>query len=503
MAPSATPTSNGAGTGASDTTFASSSKVTSFGATAAVSPSTSIDYASYLSNAAKHRPVAPIRSLFPLEEIPGMLSLLAGKPNPETFPFESITVNLKPNPETQKSEEIKIQGDDLYLALQYGATAGLPRLTKWLSNMQSNVHKRAVDNKIWQISLGVGSQDSLNKSFEALINPGDVFLCETPAYAGILPCLGSVHADVVAVESDDQGVSAEYLSRLLANWKVDPATATKPMPKVLYTTPTGANPSGTTSSEERKLAILNLSRKYNFLIIEDDPYYFLNFEGLGEDPVTRPRPASYFCLDGQTTSDIGGPGRVLRFDSFSKILSGGMRLGFMTAHPTFITAVDHATASANLQTSGVAQAVALAAFERWGHEGFLQHCDRVSQFYKERRDRFESMARKVLGGNSSRGAVAEWITPTAGMFLWLKLILPPVESSKEGDSYTLISKEAKEAGVLAVPGVGFMPDARKSCYVRTSFSLIPEADFEEAFTRLRRVVEEKWQKEGLKLPGSA
>lgn len=169
----------------------------------------------------------------------------------------------------------------------------------------------------------------------------------------------------------------------------------------------------------------------------------------------------------------------------------------MSAHPTFTSAVDMTTAAANLQTSGVAQAVALSILEHWTLPGFLEHCDRVSQFYKERRDRFESTARRVLGKSP---AVAEWVTPTAGMFLWLKLILPPTPDAPQGDSYQLISKEAKEAGVLAVPGVGFMPDASKSCYVRTSFSLIDEADFEEAFSRLRRVIEDKWKHEGKEIP---
>lgn len=154
----------------------------------------------------------------------------------------------------------------------------------------------------------------------------------------------------------------------------------------------------------------------------------------------------------------------------------------------------------NLQTSGVTQAVALSILESWSLPGFLRHCDRVSLFYKERRDRFEATARRILGGEGSKAPVAEWVTPTAGMFLWLKLILPPTPDAPEGDSFQLISKEAKEAGVLAVPGVGFMPDASKSCYVRTSFSLIAEQDFEEAFRRLRRVIEDKWAKEGLSLP---
>lgn len=322
MAPEATSTTataNGHGT-PSDTTFASSSKVggpTPSGNRAA--SSSALDPTFFLSNAAKTRPAQPIRGLFPLEQIPGMLSLLAGKPNPETFPFESIQVNLKAGPNDKQGAKVSIAGDDLYQALQYGPTSGLPRLNAWLVELQQKVHRRNKDAASWQVALGVGSQDLLTKSFEALLNAGDTILCESPAYAGILPSLASIHAEVVAVDSDAEGVSATHLSSLLSNWYSDPSTATKPFPKALYTTPTGANPSGTTSSEQRKREIIALSRQFNILILEDDPYFFLNFQGLGEDPVTRERPLSYFALDGEDVEKAGGAGRVLRYDSFSKV----------------------------------------------------------------------------------------------------------------------------------------------------------------------------------------
>lgn len=437
-----------------------------------------------------------------------MLSLLAGKPNAETFPFASLSIQLKPTPEDSKQEikDLTVDGDDLAQALQYGPTAGIPRLNRWLLELQSKTHRRAItasaqDANPWAVTVGNGSQDLLNKTIEAIINPGDSILVESPVYAGILPCMTAVGANIVDVDSDEQGISPIVLEKLLSSWHQDPSTATKPFPKLLYTTPTGANPSGTTASEQRKRDILTLVRRYNVLLMEDDAYYFLNFAGLGQDAVSRPRPKSYFALDGEE-ADIYGSGRVIRFDSFSKILSGGMRLGFMTAHPIFLNAVNRTTSSTNLQPSGVAQAITLSILEHWKLDGFLRHCDRVATFYKERRDTFEGFAKKVLGtNNGSQVAVAEWVTPTAGMFLWLKLRLPPTsDSPTEGDSYPLISEKAKAAGVLAVPGVAFMPTGNKTCYVRTSFSLIEEEHFEEAFKRLRGVILEAWEERGMQVP---
>lgn len=117
---------------------------------------------------------------------------------------------------------------------------------------------------------------------------------------------------------------------------------------------------------------------------------------------------------------------------------------------------------------------------------------------KRRRDNFEAKAHKHLEG------VAEWVTPVAGMFLWLKLRLPPSNASDssssapadEGDSFELISTKAKAAGVLAVPGMAFMPSGGKTCYVRTSFSIIPEEEVDEAFRRLRKVVLGAWEEAG-------
>lgn len=140
--------------------------------------------------------------------------------------------------------------------------------------------------------------------------------------------------------------------------------------------------------------------------------------------------------------------------------------------------------------------------QNWGHKGLLQHADRVASFYRARRDNFEEKARVVLGADKSKGqkSVATWITPVAGMFLWLRLKLPPSAVSESGDSFAVIREKAMKKNILAVPGMSFLPDKAISCYVRTSFSLIPEDSVEEGFRRLRSVVEEVWNEQGLEMP---
>ncbi|KAJ1585400.1 hypothetical protein NDA12_005299 [Ustilago hordei] len=465
-----------------------------------------IDLARFLSQSARNRPASVIRSLFPAEMIPGMLSLLAGKPNPDTFPFESLSLNLKPEAEAGPIS-LTIQGEDLNVALQYGATAGIPKLVQWITQLQTHMHKRDVvtpGSKLdgvagrtpWRVTTGNGSQDLLHKTFDALLNPGDVILVESPVYTGILPSLVMLKVKIVPVESDDEGLMATRLAEMMEKWETDPVTAGLARPKCLYTTPTGANPAGTTASDDRKRQILALARQHDFLLLEDDPYYYLHFEGLDQDAVTRARPKSYWALE-EKHRERWGTGRVLRFESFSKILCAGIRIGFATGPNEILDAVDANTANSNLQPSGVAGVVAYTLLNYWGIPGFLRNVDNVARYYVKRRDNFEAKARKVLG----EAGVARWVTPVAGMFLWLKLNLPPAgEDTPEGDSFALISDKAKAKGVLAVPGVAFIPDGSKTCYVRTSFSLIAEKDVEEAFKRLRDVVLEAWKEAGKEMP---
>ncbi|CAO1627874.1 unnamed protein product [Parajaminaea phylloscopi] len=492
MAPTSTGSANGNGvptTLVNPAKLAAASSSSSSSASPSVSSNNVIDASAYLSASAKSRMPAPIRSLFPLEKTPGMISLLAGKPNADTYPIAGLSVQLKPVIQGEEPTTLNIQGTDLEEALQYGPTRGMPRLVTFLESIQERVHRRPIDHSVWQVTQGIGSQDLLTKAFECIFDKDDTFLVESPAFAGIYPSLHTLGVNLVPVATDDEGVCPKSLSQILDSWPAD-----KKKPKGLYTTPIGANPSGTTSGPQRMRDVLAVCRKHKTLIFEDDPYYYLAFEGLGEDPVTRPRPRSYFSIEGM---DDGPKGLVLRFDSFSKVLSGGMRMGYLTGHPVLVDAVDKSSANLNLQTSGVTQAIALTILEHWQLDGFLEHADRVSAFYKARRDKFEAAVHRILGGNGGeKASVAEWVTPKAGMFLWLKLKLP----EDVDDSFDVISNEAKDAGVLAVPGRAFMPLGDPCVYVRTSFSLLPEADFDEACHRLRRVIEGLWSARGLQVP---
>lgn len=163
---------------------------------------------------------------------------------------------------------ITIEDPDLATALQYAPSAGIPKLREWLADLQAHVHERPRGD--YAISVGSGSQDLMFKGFQAVLNPGDPVLLETPMYAGVLPALRILKADYAEVDVDDQGLSAKNLEKVLSEWPAD-----KKRPRVLYTSPIGSNPSGCSASKERKLEVLKVCKKYDVLIFEGGCFFSL------------------------------------------------------------------------------------------------------------------------------------------------------------------------------------------------------------------------------------
>ncbi|KAF8626924.1 hypothetical protein AX17_006425 [Amanita inopinata Kibby_2008] len=422
-------------------------------------------YTPFLSINAKERKPSPIRTLLPMEDTPGMISLLAGKPNGSMFPFTSVSFTASSPADATQETTLTIDGKDLADCLQYGPTDGIKELLNWLYGLQELVHGRK-RGEGWKISVGAGSQDLIFKAITALVNPGDPVLVESPVYAGVIPMFHTLHCEQIEVETDSNGIRSSSLRSILENWPVD-----KPKPRILYTVPYGCNPTGMSATLERRKEVLRLARQHDFIILEDDPYFYVYYG-------KAPRSPSYFELE-LSEPEVG---RVLRFDSISKIVSAGIRIGFASGPAPILQAVDRNTATSNLQVSSLTQMMIFKLLESWGYDGFQVHTARVADFYREKRDMFERAMKKHLEG------LAEWNTPEAGMFLWFKLRVKGDNGEGEEDSEAIIRTKALEKGVLALPGTVFLPNGRKTNYVRASFSLLDEADVDEALRRLREVV---------------
>ncbi|KAK4041315.1 aminotransferase [Parachaetomium inaequale] len=407
-----------------------------------------------------------IRSLLPLEAIPGMISLVAGKPNPATFPFSKISVTL--NGPDEKT--LVLDGAALSEALQYNLPAGHPGLLKWLEGLQQAVHGISSDGS-WMCCVGNGSQELIHKAFQVFCDPGDPVMLETPAYPGVSAFLRADGHELVEVCSGADGVDPSDLERVLSTWPEH-----RRRPKVLYTVPTGSNPTGRSCTEINKARILRLAKRFDFMIFEDDAYYFLNFE---EDPSKRAR--SYLALEQEVNGETG---RVMRTDSLSKIVSSGMRLGILTGPVPAVQKVVKITENVNLQPSTTTQVLALTLFRHWGYTGFVEHCARAAEFYRGQRDAFAAAAERHLRGR------ATWEVPTAGMFFWIRLLLPP-----GSDSFELLSKKGIDNRILAIPGMAFLPNARKACQLRASYSLVSVPDMDEACRRIAKLVDDAWRDE--------
>lgn len=269
-----------------------------------------MDYTQYLTETAKSRTNSPIRSLMSLMEIPGMISLAPGSPSPDGFPFESATLKLK------DGTSITIDQKLMEAALQYGPTIGMTPLVQWLRNLQEREHSPPLPD--WQVIVTTGSQDAIAKTWDMLITRGDSLLLEEPSYPGAMAVLRPLGPNLIGVPTDKEGMVPEALAEILANWEQLHPTLRKP--KLLYTVPTGHNPSGSTIPVARREVIYRIAQSHNLLIIEDDPYFFLQLDGpIGPEGIRRP-PKSFMSMDVD--------GRVLRFDSLSKVISAGLRLGF-------------------------------------------------------------------------------------------------------------------------------------------------------------------------------
>lgn len=426
-----------------------------------------------LSRVASSRSPSPIWNLLSkeTESQPGMLSMLVGKPHPSTFPFQHITLGVRsPDGETT---ELSLQQGELASALQYGPTAGSPELVQWTSVLMQTVHSRR-QNEGWRVSLGAGSQDLLYKAFNALLNPGDTIIVEGPTYPTIMPILDAIGCRYAVVNADEDGTCVNDLERILEEWD---ESAHGRFPRVFYTVPVGSNPAGVTTTHARRVEVLRLARRYDLMILEDDPYYFLYY---GDTP----RPPSYFTLERQLSGDLG---RVLRFDSFSKVLSSGFRLGWVTGPDAILTAIERHSAVSVVQPSSLSQAIALKLLKSWGISGFLQHTSQTAAFYKKKRDALHSYLEEHLG----RKGLAEWKRPDASMFFWVKLNLLPLNVEDPGDrgcSTAFIRDKLMANGVLFLPGATAFPDGRTTACVRLSFSLLEEAEMEEAVKRVARVL---------------
>ncbi|WP_133646783.1 PLP-dependent aminotransferase family protein [Paraburkholderia flava] len=377
---------------------------------------------------------SPIRELFKYLSQPGMISFAGGYPASDLFDVAGLEAAAA-RAATQPS-----------LCLQYGPTDGLPALKEELAQLMT---RRGTPCAPQDLLVTTGSQQGFDLLLRVLVAPGDTVLVEQPAYPATLQALRLQQANIVTLPVDRDGLDVAALEAMLA---ANPSM----QPKLLYTVPTFANPTGATLTRERRVSLLKLAARHRFLIVEDDPYGDLRFAG---DPVP-----SLLAL----AADIEGVRDwVVHFSSLSKIVAPGLRVGWTIAPAEIVRRCVVAKQTVDLCSSPWTQAIAAAYLADGALERHLPH---IAAAY----------ARKCAALCDALDAqLAQDIAlhrPDGGMFVWARL--------RNGHDASAWLQACIAQNVLFVPGVAFYHDAVDRASLRLSFAAPGIADIETGVERL-------------------
>lgn len=389
------------------------------------------------SERARQMKASEIREAFKLTECPEVISFAGGFPGPEYFPAAQAAELVR--------ELLTDQGE---VALQYGPTDGIAELRQLVARRMT---EQGMPAEPEEILLTTGSQQALDLVAKVLVDPGDLVLVEKPGYIGGLGAIASYQARMWGIPMDGDGLRVDLLAEELASRAVQGQS----QPKLLYTVATFHNPTGSSLSLKRRRQLLELAERYNFLIVEDNPYGELYFGA-------KPYP---------TLRSLDQTGRVIYLGSFSKVFLPGLRVGWVTAPTPLLRKLSIAKQSADLCSGTLGQKL-IAEFIR---RGLLEpHIQRLRPLYRAKRDAMlEALERYAPPGVS-------WTRPEGGFFVWLTL--PPEVDAR------LMLTEALEERVAYVSGGPFHIDGSGQNTIRLAYSQCRTEQIAEGIRRLCRVI---------------
>lgn len=379
---------------------------------------------------------SPIRELFKYVGRPGMISFAGGYPSKDLFDREGLARALE-----------AAYRDDPIACLQYGDTAGAPRLRHSLARLMA---ARGVRCEADDIMVTTGSQQGFDLLLRTLISPGDTALIEEPAYPAAIQALRLAGANIVSVRTDRDGIDVEALAAQLDAWP----DASKP--KLLYTVPTFANPTGATLPRARREALVRLAAARRIVLVEDDPYGELRFSG---EPVPPMLALAEPCP--------GARDWIVYFGSLSKIVAPGLRIGWAVAPAAIARRMIVAKQTSDLCTAPLAQEMA----RHYLDSGSLEpHLRSIVGAYRSRCEALLTALAHFAPHD------VQLTAPEGGMFVWARLA--------GGRDAGEVLKRAIERNVMFVPGVAFYVREPDVCSMRLSFAAPSEA---EAFEGARRL----------------
>src|SRR5215204_3116272 len=380
-----------------------------------------------------------MRDLMAITARPEVISLAGGLPDTTTFPAEDLAALMA-----------RVAAGASARALQYGPTDGMDELKACIVQVMA---AEGMDVGADELLVTTGGQQVIDLVCKTLIDPGDVVVAEGPTYPGAVPTFGAYEADVMQIEMDAEGMRIDLLEETLDRLEREGRT-----PKFIYTVPTFQNPAGVTMSLDRRRRLVQIAAQRELLVLEDNPYGLLRYEG---DPL----PPLY-ALDGGEY--------VIYLGTFSKILSPGLRLGWAAAPRPVLEKLNLGKQGADLCSSTFGQHFVIEYFARRDWRDLLGS---LRELYRRRRDTLLD----ALAEHFPREA--EWTRPGGGLFIWATL-------PDYIDTTDLLARALREH-VAFVPGRAAYLDGRGRNAMRLNFSGSDEDAIREGIRRIGEVVTEQ------------
>jgi 2-aminoadipate transaminase len=383
-----------------------------------------------------------MREMMALTERADVISLAGGLPDTSTFP-----------PEVYAKLMAHVAAESTARALQYGPTEGMA-VTK--DCIVAVMAEEGTTVEPEDMIVTTGGQQVIDLVCKALIDPGDVIVAEAPTYPGAVPTFGAYQADVVQIEMDSDGMPIDELECVLDRLQEEGRR-----PKFIYTIPNFQNPGGVTMSLARRRRLVQVARERELLILEDNPYGLLRYEG-------EPLPTLY-SLDAATAGRDGASDFVIYLGTFSKILSPGLRLGWAIAPRPVLEKLNLGKQGADLCSSPTTQLFVAAYF---AEQDWREYLERLKALYRRRRDVMLEALEEHFGGRAS------WTRPQGGLFIWATL-----------DGVDTRDLLARAEGVAFVPGRAAYVDGHSGASsMRLNFAGVPDAEIREGIRRIGRVM---------------
>jgi len=377
-----------------------------------------------------------IREIFKIAQMPDLISFAGGLPSPDAFPLDEI-----------KEITAKVLEQHGQKILQYGVTEGHNPLREFISSW---VKRYAIETEVDNVLIVSGSSQGIDLAAKSFINPGDYVLVENPTFLSAIQTFKGYQARIIPVDMDQDGMIPEDLELKIREFK----------PKLLYTIPHYQNPTGITLSQERRERIMNIINRTNVVVIEDDPYVELRYYA-----DIRCKNDRLPALKSMDTNN-----QVIYLGSFSKIVSPGLRVGYVVADKEILRKMIICKQANDLHTSTLSQVIVY----EFATTSLVRHIRSINEGYLNKRNLMIEMLNKYMKRK------ARWTEPDGGLFLWL--ILDSNINTSE------LLKQAVEKKVAYIPGFPFYAEGGGENTMRLNFSNASLDDIKTGIERLAEII---------------